>query len=138
MCESSAASDPARSCCTPRSSSSCLFPPADAVNLHLSGWPWLCPYSALLEDTRAKPLSGCAWPVGPPAAPRGPAPRIHRDGCTLSPGMPGLQHSAHSGFVPASLYRIRQRGHGMGISWKSSDGTRHRWQIYRQAQITGH
>lgn len=37
----------------------CLSP-ADAVNLHLSGWSWLCPCSAVLDDTSAKPSTGLA------------------------------------------------------------------------------
>lgn len=37
----------------------CL-PSADAVDLHLSGWSWLCPYSALLDGTRAKHITALA------------------------------------------------------------------------------
>lgn len=77
-----------------------------------------------------------AWPVATPAAPLG-ASLDDPQGWLLSEpweALPAAECTAQSGFVLASPSRvsIRQPGHGTGISWKSSDSTRHRWQIYRQ------
>lgn len=142
LCESSAASDPIRSCCTPRSSFSCLSSPQPMQSICVCLYGRGCALTVLcrttleqnpLQDLPAGPVghSDCS-PVGQPSRSLGmtalcalgclSCSRAHGTGC----------------FYPSLPYRvnIRWRGHGKGLSWESSDATRHGWQIYRQLQIT--
>ncbi|KAI1240733.1 hypothetical protein IHE44_0009173 [Lamprotornis superbus] len=107
---------------------------ADAVNLHLPGRGcaltllcWMTPEQNPLQDLPA-------WPVATTAAPLW-ASLADPQGWEPWDALPTAECTTQFGLVPASLYRVsvRQRGHGTGISWKSSDGTR---QIHRQTQIT--
>lgn len=141
LCESSAASDPTRSCCTPRSSL-CLsaLQPMQSICICLGGrsWPLTVLCRMMLEQN---PLQGLpAWPVSRPGCSA-----VDQPGC--STGMAALcalgcpawsrVHSTAC-FYPSLPYKvsIRQRCHGKGLSWESSGGTRHEWHIYSQSQIT--
>lgn len=150
LCESSTASDPTRSCCTPRSSSLCLSSPQlmQSICICLGGHG--CALSVLCRTMlEQNPLQALpAWPVGHPSCSPASQPSwslgmaaLCALGC-LTALVQRQQLSQGSlkiiAVYPSLPYRvnIRQRGHSKGLSWESSDATRHGWQIYRQPQIT--
>lgn len=142
LCESSAASDPTRTCCTPRSSSLGLPSPQPMQSICICLGGRGCALTVLRRTMlEQNPLQDSpAWPVGHPScSPAGQPSRF--PGLAALCALGRLACSSTHGtacFYPSfpSRVNIRRRGHGKRLSWESSDGTRHGWRISRQPQIT--
>lgn len=121
LCESSAASEPTSSCCTPHSSFLCLSSPQLMKSICMCLGGHGCALTVLcwtmLEQNPLRDLP--AWPVGHPScSPVGQA--AAPQGWLLS--VPCLQQSARHSLLlsqPPLQVHVRWRGHGKGLSWES-------------------